>query len=388
MAVLQLFPTKDATIYSAYNQLNTGRDEIIEATTNFLTGSLRSQGDLPQTSRFLIDFGQSQLQNTFDKIDTISKWKATLKVYSAEATGLSNTTTIAVNALAENWSMGTGKYWDNPPTENGVSWLYKNYSNGNTWTTSSFPTGITASFSGSNFGGGVWYTGAQASQSFDYYSTLDINMDVTDIVTNWLCSVYGTSSYGKSVYETVPFNNYGFIVRQTQSQEFINNTNQQVTLKFFSRDTNTIYPPVLQISYDDFIWNTGSSYQTILNILPATVTLAQNPGIFYPESINRFRVNARPEFPAQIWTTGSVYTNNYFLPTESYWALKDLETNEYIVDFDDIYTKLSADSTSSYFDLNMDFLQPERYYTILIKSNIQGTTQVFDDQYYFKVING
>jgi len=36
----------------------------------------------------------------------------------------------------------------------------------------------------------------------------------------------------------------------------------------------------------------------------------------------------------------------------------------------------------------MNGLEPERYYAILIKSEIQGTTQVFDDQYYFKVING
>jgi hypothetical protein len=373
MAVLQIFPTKDSTIYSAYNLLNAGLDEIIESTTNFLTGSLRTEGNLPQTSRFLIQFDQQQLNNIFSELIHTSSWQATLKVYSAEATGLSNNTTIAINALAQDWFMGTGKYWNNPETQNGVSWLYTNYANGITWITSSFTSGTTGSYSGSNVGGGVWYTGSQSSQSFDYYSTLDINTNVTSIVNKWSSSL---------------FNNYGFIIRQTQSQEFINNINQQVTLKFFSRDTNTIYPPCLQISYNDFIWNTGSSSQSILNTLPAVVNITQNPGIFNIESINRFRVNARPEYPIPIWTTSSVYTNNYYLPTQSYWALKDLETNEYIIDFDDIYTKLSADSTSSYFDLNMNFLQPERYYTILIKSNIQETTQIFDNQYYFKVANG
>ena len=104
---------------------------------------------------------------------------------------------------------------------------------------------------------------------------------------------------------------------------------------------------------------------------------------------NRFRVNARPEYPAQMWQTSSVYTNNYYLPSgSSYWALKDLETNEYIIDFNSKYTQLSADATSSYFDLHMNFLQPERYYTILIQSTIDGSTIVFNDQYYFKVING
>jgi hypothetical protein len=36
----------------------------------------------------------------------------------------------------------------------------------------------------------------------------------------------------------------------------------------------------------------------------------------------------------------------------------------------------------------MDGLEPERYYKILIKTLIGGTTQVLDNSYYFKVVNG
>lgn len=373
MAVIQIFPSKDATLYSAYPDLNTGLDEIIEANTNFITGSLRTDGDLPQATRFLIQFSNSEIQNAFSTLVKTASWDANLKVFAADVTGLSNTTTLAVNAVAESWEMGTGLYYNNPPTTNGVSWLWRNYSGSTTWTTASFTSGTTGSYTSSFQGGGVWYTASQASQSFDYYSPLDINVNVKSIVNNWSSSA---------------FNNYGFIVRQTQSQEFVNNVNQQVTLKYFSRDTNTIYPPALQISWNDFVFNTGSSTQTILNTLPANVNLAENPGVFYSESINRFRINARPEYPIQLWTTGSVYTNNYYLPTASYYAIKDLETNEYIVNFDTTYTKLSADATSSYFDLYMNYLQPERYYTILIQSTINGSTMVFNDQYYFKVVNG
>ena len=31
MAVYKIFPTKDATLYSQYNEMNTGLDEIIES---------------------------------------------------------------------------------------------------------------------------------------------------------------------------------------------------------------------------------------------------------------------------------------------------------------------------------------------------------------------
>jgi hypothetical protein len=34
----------------------------------------------------------------------------------------------------------------------------------------------------------------------------------------------------------------------------------------------------------------------------------------------------------------------------------------------------------------MNGLEPERYYQILIKTTIDGTTLVLDDNYYFKVI--
>ena len=375
MAVIQIFPSKDATLYSAYPDLNSGLDEIIEANTNFITGSLRIDGSIPQASRFLIQFSNSEIQNAFSTLVKTSSWDANLKVFAADVTGLSNTTTLAINAVAESWEMGTGLYYNNPPTTNGVSWIWRNYSGSTPWTTAGFTPGTTGSYSTSSFaGGGVWYIGSQASQSFDYYSPLDINVNVRSIVNNWSSST---------------FNNYGFIIRQTQSQEFVDNFNQQVTLKYFSRDTNTIYPPALQISWNDFVFNTGSNNsQTILNTLPATITVAQNPGVFYSESINRFRINARPEYPVQLWQTESVYLNNYYLPTASYYAIKDLETNEYIVNFNTIYTKLSADATSSYFDLYMNYLQPERYYTILIQSTINGSTIVFNDQYYFKVING
>jgi len=95
-----------------------------------------------------------------------------------------------------------------------------------------------------------------------------------------------------------------------------------------------------------------------------------NDGFFYSSSVQQFRVDCRPQFPPIIFQTASIYTTNYYLPTSSYWAIKDLDTNEYVIDFDTTYTKLSADTTSSYFTVYMNGLQPERYYTILIQTTV------------------
>ena len=53
--------------------------------------------------------------------------------------------------------------------------------------------------------------------------------------------------------------------------------------------------------------------------------------------------------------------------------VKDLDTNEYVINFDSTYTKISSDSTSNYFDIYMNGLEPERYYKILISSSIGGS---------------
>jgi hypothetical protein len=355
--------------------MNTGLDEIIESSTNFLIGENPTSGEFPQSSRFLIKFDSSEINDIINNKISGSTWKSNLRIFVAESNGLSNTSSIAINAVAEDWSMGNGHYLDSPENSNGTSWKWTNYSGSNSWTTSGFPVGTTGSFNLTNnpssSGGGVWYTGSQSSQSFNFYSDLDIETNVTSIVSKW---------YSGS------FNNYGFIVRQTESQEFIPNENVQVTLKYFSRDTHTIYPPQLEFKWNDFIYSTGSL--SVLNQIPAYVNIEQNPGVFYSQSVNVFRVNSRPQYPARTWVTSSWYTENYALPTASYYAIKDLDTNEYVVDFDTTYTKLSCDVTGSFFKLYMNGLEPERYYKILIQSTINNSTIVFDNNYIFKVVNG
>jgi hypothetical protein len=63
-----------------------------------------------------------------------------------------------------------------------------------------------------------------------------------------------------------------------------------------------------------------------------------------------------------------------------------LDTEEIVVDYNTTYTQISCDDTSNYFDVYMNGLEPERYYKILIKTIIDGTTLILDDNYYFKVI--
>ena len=73
------------------------------------------------------------------------------------------------------------------------------------------------------------------------------------------------------------------------------------------------------------------------------------------------------------------------MPATSYYSIKDVKSDTTVVDFDNNYTKISADKQGNYFDIYMYGLEPERYYKLMIKTVISGSTLIFDDQYFFKV---
>jgi hypothetical protein len=370
MAIYKLFPIQDTTLYSIYPEMNTGLDEILEASLE--VGNTGTPA--PQASRFLIQFDSSEISTVLTTKISSSQWQSNLKCFVADVTALNSTTAIETYPISESWNMGTGRYEDSPEVQNGASWIWRDYQGGTQWTTSSFAVGSTGSYSSSvSPGGGTWYvtSSLSSSQTFGYYDDKNIDLNVTNIVRAWFSS-------------SIP--NNGFIVKQ--ASEFIDNENTQPKMKYFSVDTHTIYPPCLEFKWNDTTFNTGSSTNTIITASQYVVTIGNNTNIFYPESINKFRVYSRPEYPARVFSTSSYFTQNYYLPTGSYYAIKDAYTNEYVIDFDTTYTKLSMDDISSYFTLYMDGLEPERYYKILIQTIIDGNTVVVSNDNYFKVVNG
>jgi hypothetical protein len=377
MAIYKIFPTKDTTIYSAYPNLNSGLDPLLEMSTTTVTTS----GISPQVARTLIQFDTTEINDIVSNKISGSLFSTYLKIFQAQIFGLYGDSSIEVYPLYNPWNMGTGQYSNNPISTNGASWTWSDFSGSNTWTTGGFPNFVTASYPSTNLGGGTWYTGSSNStvlpiystQSFSYYSNLDLELNVTNIIKAW---------------NSGSITNNGFILKQPNSKEFLDTNQSQTELKYYSRDTNTIYPPILEFRWRDYTFNTGSSINTIINTDQLAISNPNNLKAFYSGSIQRFRLNVRPQYPVRIFQTASLYTTNYYLPTASYYAIKDLQTNEYVINFDTNYTQISADNQSSYFDIYMSGLQPERYYTVLIKTTISGSTIIYDQNINFKVING
>jgi hypothetical protein len=367
MAIYKIFPEKSATLYSFYPTLNTGLDEILEISTYY------SINGTDEVSRTLIQFPSTQISDIIANKVSSSAFDAYLKLYLANASSIPLDYTIVCNPLSGSWNMGTGRLGNSPITTDGVSWQYKDQASGTPWISSSFPSGVTGSYrsgSAAVSGGGTWNSNPnyKATQSFTNLTSKDIELKVSNTVKSWYSG-------------SIP--NNGFILKYSSSIEFT--TQSKFETKYFSGNTHTIYPPCLEIRWNDFTYTTGSL--STINSNEFVVSLGNNKDSFQQDSIQRFRVNVRDKFPARSFQTSSVYLNNKALPTSSYWSIKDLDTEEIVVDYDTIYTKISCDASGSYFDVYMSGLEPERYYKLLFKTVLSnGETIISDDNYYFKVI--
>jgi hypothetical protein len=365
MAVYKIFAEKDATIYSDYETMNSGLDPVLELTknTSLLYPSQSS------TARMLIKFSDDDILDIKNNYILNKPFSAYLKIYLADSTGLPTDYTVEAYPISGSWDMGTGKYGDVPITSNGVTWKYRGSGMTNQWTTSSFASGSTAYNTIYNPGGGTWYVAAKASQSFGVYTDKDINMDVTNIITSYISS-------------SIP--NNGIILKTSGSLEFDKGYNY--ILNFFSRDTHTVYPPILELKWDDASYNTSGSTASSVVSQDIRVTISNNKEIFNQYEKYRFRLNVRDQFPTRTFATSSIYNQAKYLPTSSYYSIRDVKSDSDVIDFDVNYTKISADTNGNYFDVYMNGLEPERYYKLLIKTVISGSTVVFDDRYFFKVI--
>jgi hypothetical protein len=382
MGIYKIYPSKDTTLYSEFPSMNTGIDEILEASTYV-------KDDKGQTSRYLIEFSQTEINNVFDT--HISKsgvftrsYNISLKNYAAVVTNLNATTTLEVLPVSSSWDMGLGRYGNSPETQVGCSWKWRDESGSLAWTGSNFNVRSNGYSLSTNRGGGTWWTGSTtglaitSSQVFTYSNPIDVEVDVTNISSIWISQSKGIT--GGDI------KNEGFLIKQINSNEFIPSESKASTLKFYSVDTNTIYPPHLEFRFNDYSRTTGTN--STLTSAESFISVYNNKGTYYSQSVARLRIAARPKYPTRTFSTSSIYTTNYYLPALSYYAIKDSETNEYVINFDNTYTKISADTESSYFDIYMNGLEPERYYTVLIKTELDNTTKIFDENITFKVING
>ena len=373
-----IYADADATLYegSATQSRNTGLDEILEVRKD-----INDSGTVINVSRALVKFDLTEISRSVVDGLIPSTAKYYLNLYDAGSTGLTSTSQLLyANIVSQSWTAGEGTYNDDPETTDGVSWRYRvGQTDGTQW------------ISGSNNTGGTWYSGSAtggqylrfASQSFDYDS-IDMRMDVSEPVKVW---IYSGSDYS----------NEGFIIKRSGSvgNDDSNcpegDSSEYGQFKFFSRDTNTIYQPKLEVAWKDFSYSSGSNTNFSGSQLDDLVFYMKGNRDSYKENSKiKFKLAGRQRYPAKTYeTTPRALQINTFPSGTLFYSVKDALTEETIIPFDQ-YSAVSCDTTGHYFNLWLNGLQAERYYKLLYKFvSGSGTTNeindIHDNDFTFKV---
>ena len=209
-------------------------------------------------------------------------------------------------------------------------------------------------------------------QSFSNTSP-DTEIDVTDMVNMWLQGQYS---------------NYGMLIRFSGSQETDSETFGH--LKFFSRNTHTIYSPRLEVRWNDSSFNSDATAS--LNQLDTTGTI---DNFLYMRGMKesykvgervKFRVGARKRYIQKTFSTSVQTVSSSWFPSDSgSYAIKDVATDEFVVPFSS-FTSMSLDTEGMFFNQYLDGFYPDRVYKIQLKLKYNDEQeQIFDDDFEFIV---
>lgn len=339
--------SKDATVYLQQPNQNTGLDEIVEVSKVYY-------GNVKDVSRILIQFDIQPLSESISN-NTIQLDNVELILKETESEEIPLNYDILAHPVSQSWEMGIGTRFDEISTS-GVTWNFREGDSRLSWLTNGeFESGSTGSFDGR---GGVWYTYPSSSQSF-MYQTADIQMDVKEIVEYW---VSGT------------LHNNGFIIKYPTS--FETDTNDYGILKFFGKETHTIYQPKIRISWDNQTFQTGS-----LSELESNDIVIGIKGLKDEYKVNKktkFMVFARELYPLKTFSSEFIYSTVKFLPQTTYYQIRDLNSDDIIIPFSD-YSTVSCDSNGNYIDIDFTNWEANREYKIEFKVVRDGNEYYYDN---------
>ena len=381
-----IYPSSDATLYESLPNYNTGIDEILEVGKR-----LSTTGSIQVNSRSVIKFDMDEISSALSKYSVdLDDCKFMLQLYTTNAKNLPADYTIDALLVGDQWDNGTGFQNLDTAVDNGVTWnnpksgsffwtsgsQYQSVNGTSLYITGSGKGGSWLYQSGSGIYSSSFYSqsffdqpGLNVSESFSYRPT-DINMDVTGAVITWI---------NGSDNKTVP--NNGFILKFSESDEY--NVNKTGYIRFFSRETHTIYVPRLTMYFDKSAFNSGSLSKFDLDSYKIYTNLRKE---YKDTSVNKIRVFARDKYPRKSPTNLFPQQTVKYLPADTLYSIIDAATEEIVIPYDSQYTKISCDATSNFINVDMTGLMPERYYRLAFKV-IDGFYEEFiEDDLYFKIV--
>jgi hypothetical protein len=90
-------------------------------------------------------------------------------------------------------------------------------------------------------------------------------------------------------------------------------------------------------------------------------------------------------FPLKSFGTTFAYDQTKYLPTTTYYQLEDYKTGEIIFPFGQ-YTKVSCDSISNYFIMDLNTLPMNRTYLLKLEIVEGGISTIIDEKLIFEIV--
>lgn len=371
-----ILPLKDTTLYNDKINQNTGKDEILEIIKRpitILSSSYDNSSRYVSTyvsssilSRILLQFNLSDVSQLINS-GIITAPKFYLNMHVCRVEGQEEFSTLYLYPVTETWVQGIGKRLDNVIRTTGASWKYRDGETLTAW--------INA---GGDFNGAVAITASmwpnenrfQESETYTY-ELADLRVDVSEIVYSWLSGSY---------------DNNGFIIKRSDEEE--NNAKDYGIIQFYSSDTNTVFPPTLEVAWDDSEFNIGTGSTALIpsNINDMFIYTKNLKSTYNSREKVKIQIGTREMFPSRSYADINQYNQNKYLPETSYYSIIDAYTTETIIPFDTSSSKISCDVNGNFFNLWMSSFQPERFYRIRIKVVSGSIQNIFDIPTNFKVV--
>lgn len=341
--ILFLPTTQDATIYQTYPTRNTGLDEILEI------GKVLK----PLDNRNAYSTGSARILMNFD-IPSNQQYPGNAKYFLnlriANAKEVNRYQTIEVYPISSSWVEGSGYFYqDIRSVEDGVSWI--NADKTTYWVNS----------------GSDYITSPSTSFLLEKVPIQDVKIDVTSIIAP---VVSGSNTF--------PWN--GLLLKFPNADE----SSSLVTgnIKFFSGNTYTIFSPKLEVSWNSQVFITGS-----LKPIPTGKVSIQPKNLkegYTLGEVDKVYLVVRDQFPDKRFDAVQRYRTQYYLPSSSYFRIKDVVSDVIIYDYNE-YSTINCDSSGSYIMLDTNGLDVNRYYSIDLKVQSNGLVYYPEFNYTFKV---
>jgi hypothetical protein len=288
MAVKRFLANKDTTITNAYKQnmstratsSNMGSSDILEVYSIYGQASTSSS----EQSRVLVNFSMTELaaSRSAGKVPASGSVSWFLRMYNAEhSETLPVDYTMQINAITKSWDEGYGLDMEEFsdlgwPYGIGTTWEYA--ASGSTWETQ----------------GADFFTGSAAvydyTASFGSTGTEDVEIDVSNLVEDWLSDVAALKG------------DHGFGVRMAPATASLSKS--FYTKKFFAKGSEFFFKrPVLEARWDDSKKDHSGRFYLSSSLLPA----ADNINTIYLYNVVKGELKNVPNLAA----TGEIWVSLY-----------------------------------------------------------------------------